>query len=316
MGYYYEAPNRKPPKQKFPLFVAGLSVVVLAGVIMVSLSEPEPAPVQPMSVQEAIQMVEGGGANVPSVPSVVPESSGEDVVAVVPGNEEVKHEVIIEPITEKTEEPTTEQVTEPKIEPVTEHNSGNSVTLGQKNALQSAKSYISHMAFSYQDLVEQLEYEGYTYDEAIYGVENCGADWMAEALESAESYVRHSAFSYVDLIDQLEYSGFSPAEAKYGADNCGADWMAEALESAKSYIRHSAFSYVDLIDQLGYSGFTSTEAKYGADNCGADWMEEAAESAASYMKYSSFSRSELIDQLEYEGFTSAQAEYGAKSVGY
>lgn len=47
-------------------------------------------------------------------------------------------------------------------------------TMGQKNAVSSAKSYISFSTFSYQGLIEQLEYEGFTHDQAIYAVEANG----------------------------------------------------------------------------------------------------------------------------------------------
>ena len=195
-------------------------------------------------------------------------------------------------------------------------NAQTSVTMGQKNALAAAQSYIKHSSFSYSDLIEQLEYSGYTHEEAVYGADNCGADWMQEALDNAKSYIQHSDFSYSDLIEQLEYSGYTHEEAVYGADNCGADWMQEALDNAKSYISHSAFSYSGLVEQLEYSGYTHEEAVYGADSCGADWMAEATEAASSYIKHSSFSRQELIEQLEYEGFTNEQALYGVQAVGY
>lgn len=137
-------------------------------------------------------------------------------------------------------------------------------TISQNNALEQAQSYIRHSAFSYNDLIGQLEYHGYSTEDATWAADNCGADWMAEALESAESYIRHSGFSYAGLIDQLEYSEFTAEQAKYGADNCGADWMAEAVECAASYLRHSSFSRAELIDQLLYEGFTQEQAEYGA----------------------------------------------------
>lgn len=141
-------------------------------------------------------------------------------------------------------------------------------TLGQKNALASAKSYINYSGFSYLELIEQLEYEGYSHDEAVYGADNCGADWMAEALESAKDYIDYSGFSYEELIEQLEYEEFTPEEAKYGADNCGADWMSEAAESAASYMKYSSFSRSELIEQLEYEGFTHEQALHGVQSVG------------------------------------------------
>lgn len=150
----------------------------------------------------------------------------------------------------------------------TEPKTSSNETLGQQNVLKSAKSYIGYSAFSYLDLVEQLEYEGYSHEEAVYGADNCGADWNDEALESAMSYIGYSAFSYVDLVEQLEYEQFTHEQAVYGADNCGADWFQEAAECAESYIKYSSFSREELLDQLLYDGFTQEQAEYGVQSVG------------------------------------------------
>lgn len=137
-------------------------------------------------------------------------------------------------------------------------------TTGQKNALKSAKQYMNYSAFSYQGLIEQLEYEKYSHEDAVYAVNNCGADWNEQALKSAKSYLNYSAFSYSGLIGQLEYGKFTSDQAKYGADNCGADWNEQAAKSAKQYLNYSSFSRDSLISQLEYEGFTHDQAVYGA----------------------------------------------------
>ncbi|MBR2415042.1 MAG: Ltp family lipoprotein [Clostridia bacterium] len=138
-------------------------------------------------------------------------------------------------------------------------------TSGEKNALAEAKSYLRSSAFSHEGLIEQLEYEGYSYSEAKYGADNCGADWNEQALLSAKSYLRSSAFSYSGLIEQLEYEGFTSSQAKYGVDNCGADWYEQAVKCAKSYLRSMSFSRSELIDQLEYEGFSYDQAVHGVD---------------------------------------------------
>lgn len=158
----------------------------------------------------------------------------------------------------KTTEKATDKPTEP---PTTKPN----VSKGQENALKQAKSYLSHSAFSYNELVEQLEFEKYSHDEAVYGADNCGADWNAEALEQAKSYISHSAFSYSELYDQLIYEQFTADQAQYGVDNCGADWLTEAVEQAESYLSHSSFSREELYDQLIYEGFTPEQAEHGVN---------------------------------------------------
>ena len=43
--------------------------------------------------------------------------------------------------------------------------------MGERMALTSAKNYLRGSAFSRKGLIEQLEFEGYTTEEATYGVE-------------------------------------------------------------------------------------------------------------------------------------------------
>ena len=95
------------------------------------------------------------------------------------------------------------------------------VTLGQKNALSKAQSYLNILPFSHSGLVEQLEYDGFTHDEAVYGADNCDANWMDQAATKAQSYLDLMAFSRDGLIEQLEYDGFTHDEAIYGAAAVG-----------------------------------------------------------------------------------------------
>lgn len=98
---------------------------------------------------------------------------------------------------------------------------GKEPTLGQKNALSRAKSYLSHSSFSYKGLIEQLEYEEFSHEEAVYGADNCGADWNEQVAKKAKSYMSHSSFSKNRLISQLEYEGFTKEQAQYGASTVG-----------------------------------------------------------------------------------------------
>ncbi len=95
---------------------------------------------------------------------------------------------------------------------------GSGATTGEKNALESAKSYLSFTAFSKSGLIEQLEYEGYTYSEAKYAVDNCGADWYEQAALSAKRYLDFTSFSRSGLIEQLEYEGFTTEQAEYAVN--------------------------------------------------------------------------------------------------
>lgn len=99
--------------------------------------------------------------------------------------------------------------------------SSSAPTLGQQNALRAAKDYVDMTGFSYTGLIGQLEYEGYSHEESVYGADNCGADWNAEAAESAKDYMDMTAFSRQGLIDQLLYEGFTKEQAEYGAASVG-----------------------------------------------------------------------------------------------
>ena len=70
-------------------------------------------------------------------------------------------------------------------------------------------------------MIEQLEFEQFTKDQATYGADNCGADWKEQAAKSAESYLDTMDFSRQELIEQLEYEGFSYEEAVYGVEANG-----------------------------------------------------------------------------------------------
>ena len=94
-------------------------------------------------------------------------------------------------------------------------------TLNEHNALSSALDYLDYTAFSYSGLIAQLEYEGFSSEEATYAADNCGADWNEQAVKCAENYISFSSFSRSDLIEQLEYEGFTKKQAEYGVKAVG-----------------------------------------------------------------------------------------------
>ncbi|WP_207707155.1 Ltp family lipoprotein [Acetobacterium wieringae] len=96
-----------------------------------------------------------------------------------------------------------------------------SISMGQKNALGKAASYLDFAAFSYSGLIEQLKYEGFSDEDATYAADNCGADWNEQASKKAKSYLEFTSFSRASLIDQLLYEGFTSDQAEYGATSVG-----------------------------------------------------------------------------------------------
>lgn len=92
------------------------------------------------------------------------------------------------------------------------------ISVGKQNALRQANQYLNAMAFSYSGLIEQLEYEGYSTEDATYAVDHCGADWNEQAAKKAEEYLNTMSFSRSGLIEQLEYEGFTHDQAVYGVN--------------------------------------------------------------------------------------------------
>lgn len=122
------------------------------------------------------------------------------------------------------DEPAVEEpaVEEPLVEePVVEEPTEPALTLAQQNAVRSGESYLDFSGFSRSGLIDQLEYEGYTTEEATFAVDSIAPDWNAEAAQSAESYLEFSAFSRQELVDQLLYEGFTPQEAEFGVSAVG-----------------------------------------------------------------------------------------------
>jgi CheY-like chemotaxis protein len=80
---------------------------------------------------------------------------------------------------------------------------------------------LDYTAFSRSGLIKQLEYEGYSTEEATYGVDALNTNWNDQAVKSAKNYLDYTAFSRSGLIEQLEYEGFTTEEATYGASANG-----------------------------------------------------------------------------------------------
>ena len=145
---------------------------------------------------------------------------------------------------------------------------GTSMTVSQKNATSKAASYLKYSAFSRSGLIEQLEYEGFTNADSIFGTDAQKADWNTQATKKAASYLKTSAFSRSGLITQLEFEGFTNLEAVFGTDAQSADWNVQAGKKAASYLKTQSFSRSGLIEQLLFEGFTQAQAEFGVGTTG------------------------------------------------
>lgn len=77
------------------------------------------------------------------------------------------------------------------------------------------------MGFSKSGLIKQLEFDGYSSEDATYAAENCNANWNEQVAKSAKNYLDTMPFSKSELIHQLEFDGYSKEEAEYGAQAAG-----------------------------------------------------------------------------------------------
>jgi len=151
------------------------------------------------------------GGSAPQKPSNVSEKS-----ANVPAQTtEIKNESV-QKTTNPTPQPTQVKQTDNQNVPAV-----SSQTISQKNAVQKAKSYLGYTAFSHDGLVAQLEYEQFSHADAVYGVDNSGANWNEQAAKKAKQYVDYSAFSHGSLVQQLMYDKFTQEQAEYGANAVG-----------------------------------------------------------------------------------------------
>lgn len=91
------------------------------------------------------------------------------------------------------------------------------LTSAQRNAIGSARSYLSFTAFSRSGLIDQLKFEGYRPRVATFAVDYLHVNWKRQAYLSAKAYLKITHFSLSSLIEQLRFEGFSKAQATYGA---------------------------------------------------------------------------------------------------
>lgn len=84
-----------------------------------------------------------------------------------------------------------------------------------------ANEYLDAIPMSFPELVDQLAYE-FTYDDAIYGASNCGADWNVEAGRCAEEYIaKNGDVSKALLSAELMIKGFTEDQAEFACDYVG-----------------------------------------------------------------------------------------------
>lgn len=94
-------------------------------------------------------------------------------------------------------------------------------TLSQQNALRKAESYLDFTAFSRTGLIQQLEFEKYSVEDATWAVDRVTVDWNEQAAKKAKSYLEYTSFSRPGLVEQLIFEGFTAEQAEYGTSTTG-----------------------------------------------------------------------------------------------
>ena len=141
-------------------------------------------------------------------------------------------------------------------------------TVSQANARKSGASYLKSSSFSRSGLIKQLEFEGFSNSDAVYGTDAQKADWNSQAVKTAAGYLKSSSFSRSGLVKQLVFEGFTDAQAEFGVTAGNTDWNAQAAKTAASYLESSSFSRSGLVKQLLFEGFTQAQAEYGVGTTG------------------------------------------------
>ena len=85
-----------------------------------------------------------------------------------------------------------------------------------EQAALKATEYLAIMPFPHRGLIEQLEHDGFTPNQAEHGVKAANADWNEQAALKATEYLAIMPFSHRGLIEQLEHDGFTPNQAQHG----------------------------------------------------------------------------------------------------
>ena len=136
-------------------------------------------------------------------------------------------------------------------------------------AVKSAEEYVYYLPMSRSGVIQMLEYDLFTPEEAAYAVEQLkDADWDAEAEEALEKYMKQGV-SRPGLEEVLEFDGFTAEQvSKAMGKTQDVDWDAQAVLCAKGYLEAMEFTRESLIGQLKYEGFTTAQAEYAADQCG------------------------------------------------
>lgn len=133
---------------------------------------------------------------------------------------------------------------------------------------------------SYLGLVDYLEKEGYSHEEAVAAADQCDVDWKEQATKTA-GFVFDTYAKYYSFV-------WTPADMEM--------WLTASLEES------------------GYA-FTLEEVQYAIAHCSVDWNKQASDFLVS-MQSELNGKEDVVRSLEFCGFTPEQIAYALEQNGY
>ncbi len=210
----YQANTPTDAQVERPWYKKKRYIIPLAAVVLLLIG---------VSMAGADESADDGGNTASATPESVfvtvteTGDAPEPVVETVVETKTVKPEPVVKTVVKtKTVEP--EPAPEPEPEPEPEPDD---LTVSQENARGSAADYLEYAAFSRTGLIEQLEFEGYSTEDATFAVDSLTVNWNEQAAKSAKDYLSYSSFSRSGLIEQLIFEGYTREQAEYGVNQTG-----------------------------------------------------------------------------------------------
>ncbi|TFI42589.1 DUF2510 domain-containing protein [Rhodococcus sp. 1R11] len=189
-------------RKKWPWIVGVVGSVAVLFIVVGALNSPG---------EKADTAANAAGLTTQSSSTGSPTTTATSTVFLPPPPVQVETVESVEPTTTTPIAPSTTRAPAPAP----------SMTAGQRNAVRSAEQYLDYSSFSRTSLIEQLQFEDYSFEDASFAVDSIAPDWNEQAAESAQTYLDYSAFSRQGLIDQLMFEGFTLEQAQFGVDSVG-----------------------------------------------------------------------------------------------
>ena len=88
-----------------------------------------------------------------------------------------------------------------------------------EQSVKEARSILECFGSSYENMIIALERDlKFSHEEAVYGADNCGADWKEEALRAARKCLeKNGEYSFEKMVFQLQIFNFTQEEAEDAA---------------------------------------------------------------------------------------------------